>query len=152
MPLDVLREHRDELRAPPRRSTPSSSAAPAARQQAQQAWPTPGCRTYGSCRAVSLAGQSAGPVAPAGAETWDLERQVRLVAGGLWPRAVLGSAKVPALKWLAAGVGSGLVFAAVSNTCAMGTALSKMPYNRGPRTDLDAIVAALTDSRVGPGR
>jgi hypothetical protein len=34
----------------------------------------------------------------------------------------------------------------------MAMLLVKLPYNRGPRTDLDAIVAALADSRVGPGR
>jgi Protein of unknown function (DUF2892) len=55
-------------------------------------------------------------------------------------------------KWIAAFVGAGLAVAALTNTCAMGMLLAKLPYNRGPRTDLDAIVAALADSRVGHRR
>ena len=37
-----------------------------------------------------------------GVERWDLERQVRLVAGSLVVSSVLGSVAVPRLKWLAA--------------------------------------------------
>lgn len=44
---------------------------------------------------------------------------------------------------LAAGIGAGLTYAAVSNTCAMGTALSKLPYNRTPAGDVSRIVAHL---------
>jgi rhodanese-related sulfurtransferase len=62
---------------------------------------------------------------------WDLERQVRLVAGSIVLSSVLGSVAIPKLKWVAAAIGGGLTFAAVTNTCAMATALSKLPYNRG---------------------
>ena len=68
-----------------------------------------------------------------GVQRWDLERQVRLVAGSIVLSSVLGSIAVPRLKWLAAQSG-GLTYAAVSNTGAMGTALSKLPYNRGATT------------------
>ena len=33
--------------------------------------------------------------------------------------------------WVAGAIGTGLTVAAVSDTCAMGTALSRMPWNRG---------------------
>jgi hypothetical protein len=46
---------------------------------------------------------------------------VRLVAGSIVLSSVVGSIFAPKLKWLAAAVGGGLTFAAVSNTCAMGT-------------------------------
>ena len=46
-------------------------------------------------------------------------------------------------KWLAAGVGFGLVFSAVSNTCAMGTVLGKLPYNRAAGCDIDTALAEL---------
>jgi rhodanese-related sulfurtransferase len=78
-----------------------------------------------------------------GAQRWDLERQVRLVAGSVVLSSVLGSVAVPRLKWLGAAIGAGLTYAAVSNTCAMGTALSKLPYNRGATSDPEAILSRL---------
>ncbi|HWI18291.1 MAG TPA: rhodanese-like domain-containing protein [Vicinamibacterales bacterium] len=71
-----------------------------------------------------------------------LERQVRILAGAmaatgailaltLWPLAAV----VPAL------IGTGLVFAGVTDTCAMGMLLARLPYNRGAATcDTEAIV------------
>ena len=69
-----------------------------------------------------------------------LARQVRLVAGSIVLSSVLGSIAVPKLKWLAAAIGGGLTFAAVSNTCAMATALSKLPYNRAAGYDASTLV------------
>ena len=43
-----------------------------------------------------------------GAQRWDLERQVRLVAGSIVLSSVLGSIAAPRLKWLAAAIGGGL--------------------------------------------
>jgi rhodanese-related sulfurtransferase len=84
-----------------------------------------------------------------GAQRWDLERQVRLVAGSVVLSSVLGSVAVPRLKWLAAAIGAGLTYAAVSNTCAMGTALSKLPYNRGATSDAETILSQLDTSPDG---
>lgn len=78
-----------------------------------------------------------------GAQRWDLERQVRLVAGSVVLSSVLGSIVVPRLKWLAAGIGAGLTYAALSNTCAMATALSKLPYNRGATVDAETVLSQL---------
>jgi rhodanese-related sulfurtransferase len=78
-----------------------------------------------------------------GLPRWDLERQVRLVAGSIVLSSVLGSVAVPRLKWLAAAIGAGLSYAAISNTCAMGTALSKLPYNRGADTDAETVLSRL---------
>ncbi len=82
-----------------------------------------------------------------GAQRWDLERQVRLVAGSVVVAGILGSIKVPKLKWAAAALGAGLVTAAVTNTCAMGMALARLPYNRGATCDAGAVVAQLVDAR-----
>ncbi len=84
-----------------------------------------------------------------GAQRWDLERQVRLVAGSVVLSSVLGSVAAPRLKWLAAAIGAGLTYAAVSNTCAMGTALSKLPYNRGATSDAETILSQLDASPRG---
>lgn len=81
-----------------------------------------------------------------GAQRWDLERQVRLVAGSIVLSSVVGSAALPRLKWLAAGIGAGLTYAAISNTCAMATALSKLPYNRGATADAKAVLSQLAES------
>lgn len=81
-----------------------------------------------------------------GAQRWDLERQVRLVAGSVVLSSVLGSIAVPRLKWVAAGIGAGLTYAAISNTCAMATALAKFPYNRGATSDATTLL-----SRLGAG-
>ncbi|MER5744937.1 rhodanese-like domain-containing protein [Streptomyces sp. NPDC002225] len=72
---------------------------------------------------------------PAGARTtWPMERQVRLAAGSLVVAGLLAGVRFPAARWISAGVGSGLVFSAVSNTCGMAAVLSKLPYNRAPRS------------------
>ncbi|HEV7581728.1 MAG TPA: rhodanese-like domain-containing protein [Mycobacterium sp.] len=84
-----------------------------------------------------------------GAQRWDLERQVRLVAGSVVLSSVLGSVAVPRLKWLGAAIGAGLTYAAVSNTCAMATALSKLPYNRGATSDAETILSQLNASSRG---
>jgi rhodanese-related sulfurtransferase len=86
-----------------------------------------------------------------GVPRWDLERQVRLVAGSIVLSSVLGSVGVPRLKWLAAAIGAGLSYAAISNTCAMGTALSKLPYNRGATIDAETVLSRLA-KRPSAGR
>ena len=66
-----------------------------------------------------------------GAQRWDLERQVRMVAGSLVVAGlVAGKFISPKLRVLAGAIGTGLTFSAATNTCAMGQALSKMPWNR----------------------
>ena len=80
-----------------------------------------------------------------GRQTWDLERQVRFTAGSIVGAAVVGSAVYPPLKWLAAGIGGGLVYAAVSNTCAMGSVLMKMPWNSTSESvSVDDVIDRLT--------
>lgn len=62
---------------------------------------------------------------------WALERQVRFVAGLLVLIGVLLSVFVhPYFIGLSGFVGAGLVFAAVTDTCAMGMMLLKMPWNK----------------------
>jgi rhodanese-related sulfurtransferase len=78
-----------------------------------------------------------------GIPRWELERQVRLVAGSIVVSSVLGSVAIPKLKWVAAAIGGGLTFAAVTNSCAMATALSKLPYNRGEAADGHDLIAKL---------
>jgi rhodanese-related sulfurtransferase len=61
---------------------------------------------------------------------WDLERQVRLVAGLLVLSSILASLVWPSARFLAGAIGAGLVIAALTNTCTMGLLLARLPYNR----------------------
>ncbi len=79
-------------------------------------------------------------------QRWALERQVRLVAGALVASSILASTKWPKARFLAGAIGGGLTFAAVSNTCAMGAVLSKLPYNQGPGCDIDVAIAKMQGS------
>lgn len=60
-----------------------------------------------------------------------LFRQVQIVAGTLvFTGTVLGAFVAPGFLVLSGFVGAGLVFAGVTNTCAMGMLLAKLPYNQ----------------------
>jgi Protein of unknown function (DUF2892) len=78
-----------------------------------------------------------------GAQRWDLERQVRLVAGSIVLSSILGSVAVPKMKWAAAAIGASLTYAALSDTCAMANVLAKLPYNRAAGADGDTLIARL---------
>jgi rhodanese-related sulfurtransferase len=87
-----------------------------------------------------------------GRATWSLERQVRLVAGGIVLAGIVASVRAPKLRYLSGAVGLGLTVAALTDTCAMGAALSKLPYNRTNSCDVDRIVAELTGTGSGTTR
>ncbi len=62
---------------------------------------------------------------------WDLERQVRFVAGVLILTGIILAITVhPYLIGLTAFVGAGLTFSALTNTCGMGMVLASMPWNK----------------------
>jgi rhodanese-related sulfurtransferase len=62
---------------------------------------------------------------------WDIERQVRFVAGSFVLLGFLLAVFVhPYLIGISAFIGAGLVFSALTNTCTMGMVLLKMPWNR----------------------
>ncbi|WP_030914220.1 rhodanese-like domain-containing protein [Streptosporangium amethystogenes] len=148
VPLDLLREHRERLRAHldgPRReqvvlvcrSGQRAAQAAAALSGAGQAAPR-------LLEGGILAWQGTGAPLRTGRARWELERQVRLVAGSLVLTSILAGTLFPPARWLAAAIGGGLTFAALSNTCAMGMLLAKLPYNRGPRRpSLEAVLGRL---------
>jgi rhodanese-related sulfurtransferase len=84
------------------------------------------------------------PVRRGAAPRWSLERQVRLAAGAMVLVAILLSVVVAEAKWIAGFVGAGLTFAALTDTCAMGMLLAKLPYNRAVGScDTETMVARL---------
>ena len=78
------------------------------------------------------------------ADAWTMERQVRLVAGSVVLGSILTSIRWPAARFVAGGIGTGLTYSALSNTCAMGAVLMKLPFNRPSTADVDAALDRLT--------
>jgi rhodanese-related sulfurtransferase len=143
VPLDLLREHCGELRTHLDEDVVLICRSGARAAQAEQALAQVGMPNLKVLAGGMVAWQSAAAPINQGRARWDLERQVRLVAGSIVLASVIASVFVPGLKWIAGFIGAGLTFAAVTNTCAMGMLLGKLPYNRGASCDLDSVVAQL---------
>ena len=86
---------------------------------------------------------SGGDVIRGSSDRWAMDRQVRLVAGSIALAGVLDSTVVPGAKWIAGGVAAGLTYSAASNTCAMATMLSKLPYNQTDKCDIAGVLEEL---------
>ena len=84
-----------------------------------------------------------GDVVRGSSDRWAMDRQVRLAAGLMILLAVIVSVAFPPAKWLAAAVGAGLFYSAVTNTCAMASVLGRLPYNRTDRCDIAGVLADL---------
>ena len=146
VPLDTLRVHREELSRHLDEDVVLVCRSGNRAEQAEKALAEVGLPGLRVLDGGLVGWEASGAPVKRGRQTWDLERQVRLTAGGIVATSVLGSTLFPPLKWVAAGVGSGLVFASVSNTCAMGMLLARMPWNRGVAScDLDEVVEALSE-------
>jgi rhodanese-related sulfurtransferase len=147
VPLDLLREHRDEIRNHLDDHVVLVCRSGQRAAQAEQTLHDTGLTNVHILDGGMNSWEAGGFSVKRGSQRWDLERQVRLVAGSIVALSILASIFVPGFTWVAFFIGSGLVFAAVSNTCTMGTLLAKLPYNRGATCDAQTIVAQLVDSR-----
>jgi len=144
VPLDLLREHRAELRTHLDDQIVLVCRSGARATQAGQTLAEAGLPNVKILAGGMLAWQATDAPVNRVRPRWDLERQVRLVAGTIVLAGVAGSLLLPGLQWVAAALGAGLAFAALTNTCAMGMLLAKLPYNRGTAgCDLDSIVGRL---------
>jgi rhodanese-related sulfurtransferase len=144
VPLDQLAEHRSEfgtIGGPIVLVCRSGMRARQAEQSLQEA-DIP--RLHVLEGGVS-AWESAGLTVTRGRQAWSIERQVRAIAGGLVLLGALGSVLFwQPLVYLSMFVGAGLLFAGVTDTCAMGLMLARMPWNRGAATcDVSSVLAQL---------
>lgn len=90
-----------------------------------------GCDEVVSVDGGTQAWSEAGLPVVRGKKAVSLERQVRIAAGFLvLAGVVLGFAVHPGFFILAGFVGAGLMFAGITDTCAMGMLIAKMPWNR----------------------
>ncbi|MFF5504620.1 rhodanese-like domain-containing protein [Streptomyces roseolus] len=143
VPLDTLREHRTELRGHLDEDVVLVCRSGARATQAEQALAEAGLPNLRVLDGGMTAWEASGAPVNRGPQRWELERQVRLIAGSVVLVTGITGVFVPGVHLIGTAIGTGLTFAALSNSCAMGMMLSKLPYNRGPRTDIRTVVASL---------
>ena len=131
LPLDLLQKHPAAVASSLPEHAVLLCQSGARSQQAVEALSTAGSAQLQVLDGGINAYQRAGGELLQGKQRWAMERQVRMGAGALVASGILASHFVhPKLKWISFGIGSGLIFAAATNTCGMSYALSRMPWNR----------------------
>jgi len=145
VPLDTLGEHGPEIRAGVAEPVVLVCRSGQRARKAEEALKAAGMTNLHVLDGGMSAWTAAGQPVRRGAPRMSLERQVRIAAGTLAAAGgVLALFVNPLFAALPAFVGSGLVFAGVTDTCAMGMLLAKLPYNRPASCDVGAMVRALT--------
>ena len=152
VPLDTLGEHGPEIRA--------SVAAPVVlvcrsgqrARKAEDALKAAGMDNLHVLDGGMNAWGAAGQPVHRGAPRMSLERQVRIAAGTLAATGGFLALFVnPLFAAIPAFVGSGLVFAGVTDTCAMGMLIARLPHNRPASCDVPSMVRALTTGAAPAG-
>ncbi len=143
LPLDQLREHGQALSASPTPLVLVCRTGSRARE-AQVLLHSAGREGIDVLDGGIAAWEEAGLPVERGRARWSMERQVRGVAGGLVVAGALGGL----FGWrplgaLAAAVGGGLLYSALTNTCGMAALLGRLPYNRGTACDVRQTLAAI---------
>lgn len=146
VPLDLLREHRDEILSHLDQDVVLVCRSGQRATQAEETLRRAGLTNVHILEGGISAWEADGFAVNRGRQRWDLERQVRLVAGVIVALSVVVSVIAPGAQWVAFAIGAGLAFAALTNTCAMGMLLARLPYNRGAKCDLRTVVGQLVDA------
>jgi rhodanese-related sulfurtransferase len=149
VPLDRLGEHGAEIRATVAEPVVLVCQSGQRARRAESALRTAGMPNLHVLDGGVNAWSAAGHPVVRGSERVSLERQVRIVAGAI---VALGAALAlsvnPMFAVVPALIGSGLVFAGLTDTCAMGFLLARLPYNRPATCDIAAMVRALSAGAV----
>ena len=134
VPLPLLSEHTEELAARLGSRVVLVCHSGARAERARQRLGTAGIDTAYVLTGGVPGFAAAGGDVVRGKSRWDLERQVRLAAGSLVMLGLAGGKFVsPKIRMLAGAIGTGLTFSAATNTCAMGQAISAMPWNKAAK-------------------
>ena len=145
VPLDTLGEHGPEIRAGVAEPVVLVCRSGQRARRAEEALKAAGMTNLHVLDGGMTAWTAAGQPVRRGEPRMSLERQVRVAAGAMAATGGFLALFVnPLFAALPAFVGSGLVFAGVTDTCAMGMVLSRLPYNRPAPCDVPAMVRALT--------
>lgn len=152
VPLDRLGEHGEEIRASVADPVVLVCQSGQRAKKAEAALAAAGMPNLHVLAGGVSEWVAAGKPVVRGRVRMSLERQVRIVAGALVATgALLALAINPMFAVLPAFVGSGLLFAGVSDTCMMGMALARLPYNRPASCDVAAMMRALTSGSPPTG-
>ncbi len=131
VPLPLLSEHTDEVASRLGSRVVLACQSGVRAEQARQRLAASGISTAHVLTGGVPGYAAAGGDVVRGKARWDLERQVRMVAGSLVIAGLAGGRFVsPKVRTIAGVIGTGLTFSAATNTCAMGKALSAMPWNK----------------------
>jgi rhodanese-related sulfurtransferase len=145
VPLDTLGEHGPEIRAAVAEPVVLVCRSGQRARKAEEALKAAGMTNLHVLDGGMTAWAGAGGPVRRGAPRMSLERQVRIAAGALAATGGFLALFVhPLFAALPAFVGSGLVFAGVTDTCMMGMLLARLPHNRAASCDVQAMVRALT--------
>jgi rhodanese-related sulfurtransferase len=145
VPLDTLDEHGAEIRARVADPVVLVCRSGQRARKAEEALRSAGMTNLYLLDGGMAAWTAAGLPVRRGVPRMSLERQVRIAAGGLAASgAFLALFVNPLFAIVPAFIGSGLVFAGVTDTCMMGMLLARLPYNRPASCDVSAMVRALT--------
>jgi rhodanese-related sulfurtransferase len=152
VPLDRLGEHADQIRSSVSEPVVLICQSGNRARQAEEALKECTMRNVHVLEGGMNGWLAEGFAAERGAQRLSLERQVRIVAGALAATgAVLALAISPLFALVPAFVGSGLVFAGVTDTCGMAMVLSRLGYNRPANCDVPAMVEALRSGSTPTG-
>jgi rhodanese-related sulfurtransferase len=149
VPLDTLGEHGREIGENVTDPVVLVCQSGRRARQAEEALKSTGLRSVHVLDGGLAAWLAAGLPVVRGRGRISLERQVRIVAGAIAATGGLLAIFVnPMLGVVSVVVGGGLVFAGLTDTCAMAMLLAKLPYNRPASCDVEAMVRALADGRA----
>ena len=146
VPLDLLGDHGHEIRTRVADPVILICRSGQRARKAEDALAATGMRNLHILDGGMTAWVAAGLPVRERAPRMSLERQVRIAAGGLAATGgLLALIANPFFAAIPAFIGSGLVFAGLTDTCAMAMLLAKLPYNRGASCDVAGIVRALSN-------
>jgi rhodanese-related sulfurtransferase len=152
VPLDSLAEHAAVIRAGVAGPVVLVCRSGQRARKAEEALTVAGVSDLHVLDGGMTAWTAAGHPVRRGAPRMSLERQVRIAAGALAATGGFLSLFVnPLFGAIPAFVGSGLVFAGLTDTCAMGMLIAKLPYNRPASSDVSGTVRALTSGEAPAG-
>jgi rhodanese-related sulfurtransferase len=144
VPLDTLGEHGPEIRAHVEAPVVLVCQSGQRARKAEEALKGAGMPNLHVLEGGVNGWTAAGKPVVRGAERISLERQVRIAAGAIAAAGgILALTLNPWFALLPAIMGSGLVFAGVTDACAMAMILTAVPYNRAASCDVTAMVGAL---------
>ena len=149
VPLDLLPEHRSELRDSLRTPAVLVCRSGGRARQAAQLLREANLDNVHILDGGLTTWEAAKKPLKRGRQRWGLERQVRGVAGTLVLVGTLGGMLFwKPLTLLAAFVGGGLAFSAATDSCGMAMLLNKLPYNRAVTCDVRDVVQRLATDQA----